>query len=194
MRATIQFLEDRFNRFNREIFLGRLPIPKMRISSARTFMGQFKVEFIRKGLRRYETLQLTLSNRYDLPEDILEDILIHEMIHLHIHVSKIKDASVHGPAFKRYMNDINVRFGRHITVSHRCTHEQLQSDSSKTHSIICLCTMNDGKRLICRVSQSRIISIRRAFSEWDRVISQEWYLVYGNRFNSLPRVLTAKLF
>lgn len=194
MRATIQFLEERFNRFNRDIFLGRLPLPTMHISSARTFMGQFKVQIVRKGLRRSETQHLTLSNRYDLPENTIEDILIHEMIHLLIHVEKIKDTSAHGNFFRRYMLEINERFGRHITVSHRCTREELQSDTGKAHSIICLCTMKDGKRLMCRVAQSRIFRLRRAFDEWDQVIGQEWYLVYGNRFNSLPRVLTPRLF
>lgn len=194
MRATIKFLEECFRRFNREYFLDRLPVPNLHITSARTFMGQFRVNVTRKGLRRTETLHLSLSNRYDMPEETLEDIVIHEMIHLMIHVEKIKDDSAHGQVFRRQMHDINRRFGRHITVSHRCTREELQSDNGKSHSIICLCRMSDGRRLMCRVSKSRIFDIYRVFSEWDDVTSQEWYMVYGNRFNHLPRVLTPKLF
>lgn len=196
MRATIEFLEKGFHRFNREIFRNELPLPQMRISSARSFVGQFKVEressFV--GLRKKETLYLTLSNVYDLEEKILEDVLIHEMIHFLIHFRKIRDTSSHGKNFRFLMNEINSKFGRNITVSHRCTKEQLESDQAKAHSIVCLCTMTDGRKLCCRVSQSKVFEIHRAFQEWDKVAEEEWFWVYGSYFNRYRRVLTPRLF
>ena len=195
MRATIEFLIDRFERFNLDIFHGELPSPLMHISSARSFMGQFKVE--RKQsifLKSQETCHLTLSNRYDLEVSILEDIVIHEMIHYFIHFKRIKDSSSHGSKFRKLMNEINSDFGRHITVSHRCTREELESDASKAHSIVCLCTMSDGRKLVCRVSQSKIFEIHKAFQDWDKVVDEEWYWVYGNYFNRYRRVLTPRLF
>lgn len=195
MKATIEFLENRFNCFNREIFKDGLPIPIMHISSARTFMGQFKVE--RSGRRfgkRNETYHLTLSDRYDMEERILEDVVIHEMIHFLIHYKGIRDTSSHGPNFRALMTEINKRFGRNITVSHRCTKEQLESDTAKAHSIVCLCTMEDGRKLVCRVSQSKVFEIYRAFQEWNKVVTQEWFWVYGSYFNRYRRILTPKLF
>lgn len=196
MRATIEFLEKGFHRFNREIFRNELPLPQMRISSARSFVGQFKVEressFV--GLRKKETHYLTLSNVYDLEEKILEDVLIHEMIHFLIHFRKIRDTSSHGKNFRFLMNEINSKFGRNITVSHRCTKEQLESDQAKAHSIVCLCTMTDGRKLCCRVSQSKVFEIHRAFQEWDKVAEEEWFWVYGSYFNRYRRVLTPRLF
>ena len=195
MRATLQFLESRFDRFNREIFRGVLPRPVMRISSARSFMGQFKTERRGNPLKGFsETYHLTLSDRYDMEERVLEDVVIHEMIHYLIHHGKIKDTSSHGPRFRKMMSDINRQYGRHITVSHRCTKEELESDSAKGHSIVCLCTMTDGRRLVCRVSQSKVFEIHRAFQEWDKVASEEWYWVYGSYFNRYRRVLTPRLF
>lgn len=141
-----------------------------------------------------KTYHLTLSNRYDLPVEVLEDIVIHEMIHFHIHHAGIRDTSSHGEAFRRLMNEINRRFGRHITVSHRCTPEQLDSDGNKAHSIVCLCTMTDGRMLVSRVSQSKVFEIYRAFCDWDKVSAQEWFWVYGSYFNRYRRVLTPKLF
>ncbi len=195
MKATLSFLEDRFDRFTRDIFSGLLPHPLMHISSARSFMGQFKVERKVSVLRRSsETYHLTLSDRYDLEENVLEDVVIHEMIHFLIHFKKIKDSSSHGPQFRKLMGDINKLHGRHITVSHRCSKEELESDSAKSHSIVCLCTMIDGRKLVCRVSQSKVFEIHRAFEDWDKVLAQEWYWVYGSYFNRYRRVLTPKLF
>lgn len=195
MRASINFLISGFNRFNNEIFGGELPLPLMRVSSARSFMGQFKVVRSRGILvRRRETYHLTLSNRYELEEAVLEDVLIHEMIHFLIHYRKIRDTSSHGRQFRALMTNINVRFNRHITVSHRCTKEQLESDTTKSHSIVCVCTMTDGRRLACRVSQSKVFEIHSAFKNWDQVEKEEWYWVYGSYCNRLRRVLTPRLF
>ena len=194
MRATLEFLEDRFDRFNRDVFLGELPRPVMHICSARSFMGQFKVEGNGGSLRKKEVCHLTLSDRYKLEERVLEDIVIHEMIHFFIHYKRIKDSSSHGIQFRTLMNGINSRFGRNITVSHRCSKEEMESDDAKAHSIVCLCTMTDGRKLVCRVSQSKVFDIHRAFLEWDKVVREEWYWVYGSYFNRYRRVLTPRLF
>lgn len=194
MRATLHFLEVSFDRFNDSIFSGRLPRPLMHVSSARSFMGQFKVERHTARIIKDEIYHLTLSDRYELEENVLEDIVIHEMIHFFIHYSGIKDSSSHGPQFRKMMNEINRRFGRHITVSHRCSKKELESDDAKGHSIVCLCTMSDGRRLVCRVSQSKVFEIHRAFQEWDKVVGEEWYWVYGSYFNRYRRVLTPRLF
>lgn len=195
MKADLMFLENRFDIFNRQIFSGVLPRPLMHVSSARSFMGQFKVE--RKGstLRKaVETYHLTLSDRYDLDERVLEDVVIHEMIHYYIHFKRIKDTSSHGQQFRKLMLDINRVFGRGITVSHRCSKEELESDDVKAHSIVCLCTMTDGRRLVCRVSQSKVFEIHRAFQDWDKVAEEQWFWVYGSYFNRYRRVLTPRLF
>ncbi len=195
MRATLKFLEERFDKYNREIFRSILPVPTMHISSARSFVGQFKVERQRSIMgRTKETLHLTLSDRYDLDESTLEDIVIHEMIHFLIHYKKIKDSSSHGRNFREIMNSINKQFGRHITVSHRCSKKELESDDANAHSIVCLCTMTDGRKLVCRVSQSKVFEIFHAFQNWDKVAKQEWYWVYGSYFNRYRRVLTPKVF
>ncbi|MDE5849279.1 MAG: SprT-like domain-containing protein [Muribaculaceae bacterium] len=195
MRASAEFLEERFDRFNREIFSDSLPRPEMHISSARSFMGQFRTERHRTFTGKIkETYHLTLSDRYDLEPSILEDIVIHEMIHYFIHYKRIKDSSSHGPQFRKMMHAINRTFGRRITVSHRCSKEELESDSSKAHSIVCLCTMTDGRKLVCRASQSKVFELHRAFQEWDKVLREEWYWVYGSYFNRYRRVLTPRLF
>lgn len=195
MRATLDFLNKSFEKFNRHIFGSELPKPMMHITSARTFMGQFKAERHRSHLGKYsETFHLTLSNRYELEETVLEDIVIHEMIHYIIHYKKIKDTSSHGKYFREFMIKINTKYGRNISVSHRFNSKELESDDTKAHSIVCLCTLTDGRKLVCRVSQSKVFDLHRAFQEWDKVEKEEWYWVYGSYFNRYRRVLTPKLF
>lgn len=194
MKATLKFLQDSFNKFNREIFNDRLPDPLMHISSARSFMGQFRAERVTGILRSKRKYHLTLSNRYDLEEKILEDIVIHEMIHFIISYDRRKDSSAHGPVFKSLMNEINRVHRRNVTVSHHCTKAQLDSDTSKAHSIICVCTLTDGRKLISRVSQSKVFEIHKAFQDWDKVVAEEWFWVYGSYFNRYRRVLTPRLF
>lgn len=193
MKANLEFLKDRFHRYNHEIFSGKLPEPIFHVTAAGSFVGQYKVKRVgRHSLS--EERHLTLSDRYDLPETQLEDIVIHEMIHYYIHHSKLCDTSSHGQIFRKMMHDINMRFRRHITVSHRCTKEEYESDTAKVHSIICLCTMTDGRKLICKASQSKIFELHKAFQEWNKVAKEEWYWVYSSYFNRYRRVLTPKLF
>lgn len=193
MKANLSFLKETFDKYNRQIFGGTLPTPEFHISNARSFMGQFEVK--RHNYHRSEkTLLLTLSGRYEIPERQLEDIVIHEMIHFHIYYAKLRDTSSHGRIFRSLMNDINTRHGRHITISHKCSKEEYESDTSQSHSIICLCTMTDGRKLICKASQSKIFELHRAFQEWDKVVKDEWFWVYGSYFNRYRRVLTPRLF
>lgn len=193
MKASLQFLNERFDRFNHTIFKAPLPRPIMHISGAKSFLGQFKAE--RSGCAAsVMTYHLTLSDRYDLPEDVLEDTVIHEMIHFKIHHAGLCDTSTHGRIFRRIMNEINSRFGRHITVSHRCTPDQLDSDNANVHSIVCVCTMTDGRQLIAKVAQTKVFELHRVFGESDRVARQEWYWVYGSYFNRFRKVMTPKLF
>lgn len=167
----------------------------LHISTARSFMGQFKVERVsRNPFIRKEIYHLSVSNRYDLEMEVLEDVVIHEMIHYLLHYRNIKDSSSHGIQFRKLMKEINRKHRRHISVSHRCSKEELASDTAKAHSIVCLCTMTDGRKLVCRVSQSKVFEIHRAFKEWDKVALEEWFWVYGSYFNRYRRVLTPRLF
>ncbi len=194
MKADLQFLSERFDRFNSLIFKNPLPRPMMHITEAKSFIGQFKMERHPRGGAGGCIYHISLSSRYDLPEEVLEDTVIHEMIHFLIHHNGIRDTSSHGKVFRQIMNDINSRFNRHVTVSHRCTSGQLDSDTRNSHSIVCLCVMTDGRHLVCKVTQSKVFEIYRAFCNWDKVASQEWYWVFGSYFNRYRKVVTPKLF
>ena len=114
MEITEKLVREKFEFFNRQIFGGKLPMPRIGLSRARTFLGActFKT---RRGLlgkkTRYD-FAIRISTMFDMSETEFEDTLIHEMIHYYIGVNQIEDTSAHGQKFRSMMADINSRFCR----------------------------------------------------------------------------------
>lgn len=113
MYINLDFAKRTFDRFNRTIFECKLPVPSFELAHATTFLGQYKC--IRERGRLVHTLRF--SSVLQLDERDWEDIVIHEMIHFYIGYFHLKDSTAHGPLFKRFMDEINSSFGRHVTVS-----------------------------------------------------------------------------
>lgn len=121
MTVTLPFIENKFEEFNALVFGGKLPKPPIKLSKAKTYLGQcaFKRRRNWLGKTRFEDFRLRFSTRYDLSAEEVEDIILHEMIHYYIGVSQLKDTSAHGKIFRQMMADINRTHNRHITISHR---------------------------------------------------------------------------
>ena len=85
-QAVIQYIKDRFEVFNKQMFGGALPLPVIRVSKAKTYLGA--VTYKRKrtwyGKVVISDFKLCISARYELSESLLEDTIIHEMIHYYI--------------------------------------------------------------------------------------------------------------
>ena len=82
MKATIEFVEKKFDGFNRQIFGGKLPKIPVVLSDAKTFLGQCVYRTRRKpngSVEKYD-FKLRINTRLDLPERELEDIIIHEIL------------------------------------------------------------------------------------------------------------------
>lgn len=134
MIATHEYVKEKFGEFNRLFFGGKLPTLPICMSNARTFLGACTYKRKKNWLGKtvlYD-FKLKISKRLDLPENDIEDIIIHEMIHYYIAINKMKDSSAHGPLFRQMMNDINTKYGRHITISHKMTSEQHLASADKT--------------------------------------------------------------
>lgn len=121
MVATIPYIEGKFNEYNGLIFNGELPAIPIKLSKAKTSLGQlaFKRRRTWYGRTVYSDFRLRVSTHFDLPENELEDIIIHEMIHYYIFVNRLKDKSAHGSLFRQMMKDINTRYGRNISISRK---------------------------------------------------------------------------
>lgn len=196
MIATIEYIERKFNEFNALIFSGALaPLP-IRLSSARTLLGQLRYKRRRTlwGGWKYEDFQLVITRRRDMPETLLEDTIIHEMIHYHILSNNLKDTSAHGRIFRSMMNDINARFKRNITISHRSSDEELSDDTEIRQHYLCISRLKDGRTTITVVAKNRLFSLWETPSKCPDIVDYRWYFSTNPFFNRYRRSLTLKLY
>ena len=196
MRPTRQYIEHRFSEFNSQIFGGQLPTVPVHLTSARTYLGQ--LGFKRKhtllgGIKNYDFV-LRISTRTDLPEQEIEDTLLHEMIHLYIANRQQKDTSAHGTLFRQLMADINCRYNRHITISHRRTDAEQEQDTQRRLHLLCVSTFDSGEQGITIAAKSRISFLWDAMPTFPHVMKTRWYATYDPYFNRYPRTLTPKIY
>lgn len=165
MEITEKLVREKFEFFNRQIFGGKLPMPRIGLSRARTFLGActFKT---RRGLlgkkTRYD-FAIRISTMFDMSETEFEDTLIHEMIHYYIGVNQIEDTSAHGQKFRSMMADINSRFGRRINISHRSEGDKGKASAEgvavqcRQYHVIAVASLADGRtgfKVLPRVAPS----------------------------------------
>ncbi len=191
MRANRVFVLEKYEEFNRECFAGTLPVVPLNISRSRRALGCLK--FRRRGGRCYD-YSIWISNRLDMPQEVIEDTIIHEMIHLYIYVNGLKDTSAHGKIFRTMMEAINTRHGRRITVSHRSTPQENASDAAVRDHYICLTRFRGGDRCITLSARTRVFEIHRQVSSLPEVESFEWLYSRDSAFNRFPRSLTLKFY
>ena len=197
MTPTVEYLEERFDTFNRMCFDGALPRIPIKLSRARTFVGRLiyrPVRDWRGRVVRREDFVLRISTYFDLPEAEIEDTLIHEMIHYWIAWKGIKDTSSHGKEFRRIMKEINVLHGRHLTISHKSTPEEQDRDTRVRDHYFCVSQLADGRTALTVAAQPCIARIRRAFRWSTTVRSQTWYHSRDPWFNRYPHCRSPKIF
>lgn len=196
MKPTQEYIERRFCEFNKQYFGGQLPTVPVRLTSARTYLGQ--LGFKRKrtllgGTKNYDFV-LRISIRTDLPEQEVEDTLLHEMIHLCIASKQLKDTSVHGRLFRQLMAEINSRHGRHITISHKRTATEQDQDTQRRLHLLCVSTFDSGERGITVAAKSRVFLLWNAMPTFPHVVETCWYATYDPFFNRYPRTLKPKIY
>lgn len=192
MKATIPYVECKFGEFNRQIFGGKLPQIPIELSHAKTFLGQCVCKKRRNLLGRTECydFRLRINARPDLEERELEDVIIHEMIHLYIGVHQMEDVTAHGPLFRSMMDDINKRFGRHITISHKSTEasrEQMMDTRRRWH-VVAVVAFHDGRtgvKVLPRILQ-RICHYYRNVLNNSEVKNVQLYMSNDAYFNRFP--------
>lgn len=195
MIPDLVFVNEAFKLFNREIFEDALPVPRFRMTHARTFRGKLCYRITSSwGGRRAEDFEMRISLDFDLPREEWEDVVIHEMIHLHIAHRGIKDSSSHGPKFRGLMAEINRRHGRHICVTARSTKEQLDKDKRVRGHYLCIVKFNDGRLGVAPVAKSRIFELWDSFRAWSEVSDVSWIGTVDTWFNRFPRVMKTKVY
>jgi hypothetical protein len=192
MKATIPYIEEKFEEFNQQMFAGQLPKLPIELSDAKSFLGVcvYKKRKTEDGKTECYDFRLRINTRIDLPEQEVEDTIIHEMIHYFIGVKQLEDVTTHGPIFQHMMNSINERFGRHVTISHKGTQEQRdQAVDKKAHwHVIAVVHFSDGRtgiKVLPRVLP-RIVNYYNTVSGDSKVNSVKLYMSNNPFFNRFP--------
>lgn len=196
MKATIEYVERKFKEFNTLMFNGELPMLPIKLSNARTFLGQlrFKERNTDDGKKEKYDFALFINTKYDLPEQEVEDTLIHEMIHYYIEWHQFQDTSQHGEMFHMMMNAINKKFNRHVGVRHWSTKEQLEQDDQKRQHIICVSRFKTNLRGITIATRTRLFDLWEQMKSFPDVVEQHWYASTDPFWNRYPRAVTPKIY
>ena len=196
MQFTLPFIRDSFQRFNKLVFEGKLPIPCFMLSRARTFVGKFEARGKRDWMgRTHWNYVLRFSTAFDLPQEELEDTILHEMIHFSLRVSDRRDATPHGPNFRAMMDTINARFNRHITISHKSDGSSSLSSRRLSWHIVGVVSFRDGRKgikVLPRIEQ-RVLEWNRRVLTSSTVTSTKYYLALHELFQRYPNSTAMKV-
>ena len=200
MTATLPFVKETFDRFNALCFEGMLPTVPTVLTKAGTFLGRMEYKSRRDffGLiTSHYDLRMKISTGFDLPQEELEDVVIHEMIHYYIAYRNISDTSAHGEKFRRIMEAINRKYGRHITVRHRGRPEQnlvRGGDGRVKNHCLCVSTFPDGKMGVTVCASAKVPELHRLLPRYYRIVKMEWYESSDPFFSRFPRSRTPKIY
>ena len=186
---TIDYLRQAFEHYNKLIFDGKLPVPKMKWSRAKTRLGQMACK--RKmswGRTNFYDFSISVSNYYKLTTEQIDDVLIHEMIHYSIAYTGLKDTSSHGIVFRGMMDKINRTFGRHITISVRTRNLQPRTAQQPKDYLILALKMKDGKYFLSSVNPSAAGKLAISLARAREISHYAWYQSQDEYFHSMPRV------
>lgn len=196
MIPTREIVQAKFAEFNQLCFSGKLPPIRVRMSNAKSFLGQLRYRTRKQafGIVEHYDYEMTISTCYDVEIAELEDTIIHEMIHFYIIVNNIKDTSSHGSIFRRIMTDINIRFGRHVRVSQRRGTMQMKTGNRKCYNVVCVSTLPDGHHGVTVCARTRIFQMYESLPHYYGVKCMEWYLSDDSFFNRYPNSVSPKIY
>ena len=194
-KLTIPYIRDRFEHFNRLCFDGQLVTPPIRLGRSRRVLGCVNYKQRKGKDGKLETFDyvLRISACFHLKARDMDDVILHEMIHYYILLNGIHDTSKHGQVFRRMMDEINQKHGRHITISHHSTSEELPEESAHP-AMICLTQMKNGDTGITLCARTRIFHIYRELPLRFDIERMTWYYVEDPYFRRYPRSIKAKVY
>ena len=195
MKAHLPFIESKFEEFNKLIFGGALPKVPIKLSHAKRSLGAcaYKKRVMPGGRVENYDFRLRINASIELDERELEDVLIHEMIHYYIALHQIKDSSAHGKVFQRIMNEVNAKYDRKITISHKLSPERHKEASirRKGYQVIAVVFFADSEghtavKVLPRIAE-RILYYYSRVSSLKEVKQVQLYLSDDPFFNRFPK-------
>ena len=198
MIATVEYLTELFWECNKEYFDNSLPTPYIELFDSFKNIARFEYFKNKKGSKKPIKNQIIkFSKNYDFDEKIIRDIMVHEMIHYFIGFNQLEDATAHGPIFIHMMNEINSKYHRHITVSHKSTDEQKEAlvDKKTHYHVVAVVAFHDGRtgiKVLPRVIPS-ILKYYNSVLKNKEVLAVQLYMSNNTFFNRFPNSNSLKV-
>lgn len=196
MIVTIDWMEEWFKRFDQEYFGGKLPLPELSLTRAKTRLGQLAFKRAsRWGRTKLYDFKLSMSTYYDMTEQQAKSVLLHEMIHYIIGYTGLKDTSPHGVVFRGIMDNLNRKYGWDIRVmtstkgwkvSERVA-EKKKAKGPQTYLMLAI-ELKDGKFYLSRVNPGFARRIEKQLPMVRELRSHRWYTTQESYFEDYPQV------
>lgn len=196
MIVTIEWMEEWFQRFNQDYFGGKLPMPELGLTRAKTRLGQMSFKrATRWGRTKLYDFKISMTTYYDMTEKQAKSVLLHEMIHYIIGYTGLKDTSSHGIVFRGMMDNLNRKYGWDIRVmtstkGWRVSEQVVEKKKRKgpqTYLMLAI-EMRDGKHYLSRVNPSFARRIESQLVKLSEVRSHQWYTTQEAYFEDYPQV------
>ena len=189
-------MEEWFRRFDHDYFGGKLPVPELGLTRAKTRLGQLAYKrATRWGRTKLYDFKLSMSTYYDMTDRQAKSVLLHEMIHYIIGFTGLKDTAPHGIVFRGMMDNLNRKYGWDIRVmtstkgwkvSER-VEERQKTKGLQTYLMLAI-EMQDGKHYLSRVNPSFARRIESKLSLVRELRSHRWYTTQESYFEDYPQV------
>ena len=189
-------MEEWFKRFDQEYFGGKLPLPELALTRAKTRLGQLAFKRAsRWGRTKLYDFKLSMSTYYDMTEQQAKSVLLHEMIHYIIGYTGLKDTAPHGVVFRGMMDNLNRKYGWDIRVmtstkgwkvSERVA-EKKKAKGPQTYLMLAI-ELKDGKFYLSRVNPGFARRIEKQLPMVRELRSHRWYTTQESYFEDYPQV------
>ncbi|NLV52401.1 MAG: SprT family zinc-dependent metalloprotease [Bacteroidales bacterium] len=196
MKATKEYVTNKFLEYNELCFEGKLSLPEIKMVRTRKSLGHVKCMKRRKlnGTWEFYDFKFCISTVLDQPEEEVEDTIIHEMIHYYILSNQIQDTSAHGKVFRQIMKTINTKYGKHISISRKKTKEEYDQDLQIRQHIVCVAHLKNQNYGVMVTARTRLFLLWTTLENLPEVESFHWYITTDPFFNRFPRSLTLRLY
>lgn len=189
-------MEEWFKRFDQEYFGGKLPLPELGLTRAKTRLGQLAFKrSSRWGRTKLYDFKLSMSTYYDMTDKQAKCVLLHEMIHYIIGYTGLKDTAPHGVVFRGMMDSLNRKYGWDIRVMTSTkgwkvseTVVARKKAAGPQIYLILAVELKDGKYFLSRVSPRFARSLERQLLTAKEVSSYDWYTTQESYFEDFPQV------
>ena len=189
-------MEEWFRRFDHDYFGGKLPVPELGLTRAKTRLGQLAYKrATRWGRTKLYDFKLSMSTYYDMTDRQAKSVLLHEMIHYIIGFTGLKDTAPHGIVFRGMMDNLNRKYGWDIRVMTSTkgwkvseqVEERQKAKGPQTYLMLAI-ELKDGKFYLSRVNPGFARRIEKQLPMVRELRSHRWYTTQESYFEDYPQV------